>query len=186
MSFAPKSLKNLVGFACVALFAFSTVAVHARNEGIRAAEQTSDPFAEPLSVRNQTPIDGEEIAILRTFKIEKGAYEEFYKRSVEGVWPYFEKIGARIVGMWLVDQDALDEAPEKAYDEVILLTRYASLDHWRASRDSLKIGGNGPDAKALLDAHAYRQSVTKSTTFLVLRGELARNGPYFMPAVAED
>jgi hypothetical protein len=157
----------------------------AQNQGLGTDDGTasSDQFADALAVRNAAPIAGDEIAILRTFKIEKGAYDEFYRQSVEGVWPYFEKIGARIVGMWLVNHDAVETSQMRDYDEVILLTRYASVDHWQASRDPLKVGGNGPDAKALADAHAYRQSVTKSTTFLVLSGTLAHNGPYYMPAI---
>mgnify|MGYP000362637374 CR=1 FL=1 len=71
------------------------------------------------------------------------------------------------------------------YDEAILLTRYAGLAHWRASRAPFELGGNGPDAQALAKAHQYRQSVTLETSFKILNGKLADNGPYHMPAVTD-
>ena len=87
--------------------------------------------------------------------------------------------------MWLVDHDALDSGQSKDYDEAILLTRYASLNHWRASRAPLDLGGNGPDAEALMKAHRYRQSVTIKTSFKILIGKPADNGPYHMPAMKD-
>jgi hypothetical protein len=65
------------------------------------------------------------------------------------------------------------------------LTRYASLDHWRASRSGVALGGNGPDTEALAAAYLFRQSVTIETTFKVLRGSPADNGPHFLPAVPD-
>jgi len=88
--------------------------------------------------------------------------------------------------MWQVDPAAIDDSIVRDYDEAILLTRYASIEHWRASREGVALGGNGPDAQALAAAHGYRQSVTIETTFRVLRGSLADNGPYFMPAISSD
>ena len=142
-------------------------------------------FGTPRAVRNERAQPGQEIAILRYFKIEKGAYPEFYSRSEQDIWPYWEKVGARIVGIWKVDQSALGDAKKADYDEVYLLTRYASLEHWKASRFGVDLGGNGPDAEAMIDAHAFRQSVTLETSFTVLKGALLQNGPYFMPAVKE-
>lgn len=158
----------------------------AQNQGLQTDEKSlANPFAQSKSVRNVQPIAGEEVTILRSFKIKKGSYDEFYQQSVTGIWPYFEKIGARIIGMWQVNHDALDAKQSNAYDEAILLTRYASIAHWRASRGPVELGGNGPDAEALMKAHQYRQSVTIETSFQVLKGKLADNGPYYMPAVKE-
>ncbi|MEP3451900.1 MAG: hypothetical protein ABJN65_04535 [Parasphingorhabdus sp.] len=161
-------------------------AAHAQNKGLHTDDDaTSSQFGIPKAVRNAQPLAGEEVTILRSFKIKKGNYPEFYRQSVTGIWPYFEKIGARIVGMWQVDHGALDIEKSAGYDEAILLTRYASLAHWRASRAPFELGGNGPDAEALAKAHQYRQSVTLETSFKILNGKLADNGPYHMPAVKD-
>ena len=55
--------------------------------------------------------------------------------SRHGVWPWYEKVGARVVGQWKVIY--LERAPDvgnAAYDEVYMTTRYASYQHWRATR----------------------------------------------------
>ena len=173
--------------APLVLLCLATPAALAQNSGLglSGAQPFENEFSEPKRVRNAQPIPGVEVTILRSFKIKKGSYAEFHRRSVEEIWPYFEKIGARIIGMWQVDPAAIDATIETDYDEAILLTRYASLDHWRASRSGIDLGGNGPDARALAAAHSYRQSVTLETSFSVLRGHPADNGPYFMPAVAD-
>ena len=51
--------------------------------------------------------------------------------------------------MWKVitptDVVGTPPAENKDYDEVSLSTRYASIEHWKASRDAVLHGGNGPD-----------------------------------------
>lgn len=146
------------------------------------AEQTE----KPKPVRNDVAQPGEEIVTLRYFKIEKGAFPDFLKASQQGVWPYFEKLGARVVGMWKVIHPPETADEESAdYDEVYLMTRYASLDHWRATRETTKHGGNGPDwdqCKAALD---YRRSVTLETHMQFLEGSTWTNPPWFMPGLDE-
>ena len=143
----------------------------------------------PHPVRNDVAQPGEEIVTLRYFRIKKGSFEEFLKVSVEGVWPYFEKLGSRVIGMWkVVAPEGVDGAPAASandYDEVYLSTRYASIDHWKASRDAVLHGGNGPDwikCKAALDR---RRALTISTNLTFLRGRMAPGGPYFMPGLDE-
>jgi len=142
----------------------------------------------PRPVRNDVAQPNDEIVTLRYFKIKKGTFDQFLKASVEGVWPYFEKLGSRVIGMWQVFTPVGVEgatATGKDYDEVYLATRYASLDHWKASRDTIAHGGNGPDwvkCKAALD---LRQSLTVSTSVIFLKGSMASNGPYFMPGLNE-
>jgi hypothetical protein len=142
----------------------------------------------PHPVRNDVAHPGEEIVTLRYFKIKKGAFDQFLKVSVEGVWPYFEKLGSRVIGMWqVITPDGVDGAPpaSKDYDEVYLSTRYAGIEHWKASRDAVLHGGNGPDwlkCKAALD---LRQSLTISTHVVFLKGSMAPGGPYFMPGLNE-
>ena len=142
----------------------------------------------PRPVRNDVAQPGEEIVTLRYFKIKKGTFDQFLKASVEGVWPYFEKLGSRVIGMWqVITPEGVDGAPpaSKDYDEVYLSTRYAGIEHWKASRDAVLHGGNGPDwvkCKAALD---LRQSLTISTNVIFLKGRMAPGGPYFMPGLNE-
>jgi len=144
----------------------------------------------PHPVRNDVAQPGEEIVTLRYFKIKKGSFDEFLKVSVEGVWPYFEKLGSRVIGMWkVITPGGVDGAPQaesKDYDEVYLSTRYASVEHWKASRDGVLHGGNGPDwlkCKAALDR---RTSLTISSNVIFLKGSMAPGGPYFMPGLDEN
>jgi hypothetical protein len=143
----------------------------------------------PRPVRNDVAKPGEEIVTLRYFKIRKGTFDQFLKASVEGVWPYFEKLGSRVIGMWqVITPEGVDGAPSASrdYDEVYLSTRYAGVEHWKASRDTVQHGGNGPDwikCKAALD---LRQSLTISSTVIFLKGTMAPGGPYFMPGLNES
>lgn len=142
----------------------------------------------PRPVRNDVAQAGEEIVTLRYFRIRKGTFEPFLKASQEGVWPYFEKLGARVIGMWqVISPPDVPGAPavNAEYDEVYLSTRYASIDHWKASREAARHGGNGPDwekCQAALDA---RNRLTILTTVTFLKGSMASNGPYFMPGLDE-
>ncbi len=143
----------------------------------------------PRPVRNDVAQPGEEIVTLRYFRIKKGMFEQFLKASVEGVWPYFEKIGARVIGMWQVITPAgVEGAPQasKDYDEVYLATRYASVEHWKASRDAVQQGGNGPDWAKCKAALELRQSLTISSHLIFLKGSMAPGGPYFMPGLNES
>jgi hypothetical protein len=144
----------------------------------------------PHPVRNDVAQSGEEIVTLRYFKIKKGSFDEFLRVSVEGVWPYFEKLGSRVIGMWKVITPAgvagAPPAESKDFDEVYLSTRYASIDHWKASRDGVLHGGNGPDwdkCKAALDRRA---ALTISSNVIFLKGSMAPGGPYFMPGLNES
>jgi hypothetical protein len=148
--------------------------------------QTRDDAPRP--VRNDVAQPGGEIVTLRYFRIRKGTFDQFLKASVEGVWPYFEKLGSRVIGMWqVVTPEGVDGAPQASvdYDEVYLSTRYAGIEHWKASRDAVLHGGNGPDwlkCKAALD---LRQSLTISSHVIFLKGTMAPGGPYFMPGLNE-
>jgi len=136
-------------------------------------------------VRNDVAQSGKEVAILRYFKIKKGGYEEFRQISEEAIWPYFEKIGARVVGMWKVVPPPGKSAADE-YDEVYLLTRYASREHWKATREMTLHGGNGPDWEKSREAALMRRSMAMETHALFLEGGLAPNGPYFMPGLDEN
>ena len=142
----------------------------------------------PRPVRNGVAQPGEEIVTLRYFRIKKGTFDQFLKASREGVWPYFEKLGSRVIGMWQVISPAGVEGatPVSAeYDEVYLSTRYASIEHWKASRDTVRHGGNGPDWIKCKSALDVRQSLTISSHVIFLKGSMAPGGPYFMPGLNE-
>jgi len=177
--------------------------VLAATLGLTACAQTPTPSAPPLPpnnnpiqmnregpatrspVRNVSPIPGQEITTIRYWKIKKGAYPQFLKASQEGIWPYFEKIGARIVGMWVVIPPPGGAEASPDYDEVYLTTRYASVDHWAATRDAAAMGGDGPDYAALQAALAVRQSLTIETKVTFLQGVVGPLPPVYMPGTGE-
>lgn len=136
-------------------------------------------------VRNLTAQPGEEIVTIRYWKIKKGGYPQFLEASRTGIWPFFEKIGARIVGMWLVIPGPGEKEASPDYDEVYLTTRYASLDHWAATRDAAAMGGDGPDYAALQAALKVRQSLTIETKVSFLKGATGPLGPVYMPGTGE-
>ena len=181
---------SFAGILVIAIgFANHCLAQSAQDRQFRGGMATVKDQDTPHPVRNDVAQPGEEIVTLRYFKIKKGTFDQFLKASVEGVWPYFEKLGSRIIGMWQVITPAGVEGGPQAsndFDEVYLSTRYASVEHWKASRNMIQHGGNGPDwakCKAALD---LRQSLTISSSVIFLKGTMAPGGPYFMPGLTES
>ena len=139
-----------------------------------------------IPVRNNVHQPGHEITTLRYFRIKKGGFPEFRRVSEEGVWPYFEKMGVRVVGLWqVVPGPREDEGPAREYDEVYLMSRYAGMKHWLATRHTARHAGNGPDWQKQQEAARVRRSMILETRVLFLEGGLAPNGPYFMPGLEE-
>ncbi len=66
------------------------------------------------------------------------------------------------------------------------MTRYANLDHWKATRDAVSLGGNGPDYEKCSKALKIREDITIESTVLFLHGSMAQNGPYFLPGLKEN
>ncbi|MDZ4762091.1 MAG: NIPSNAP family protein [Alphaproteobacteria bacterium] len=153
------------------------------NQG--PAPMNLTPAGQTGPVRNQVAQAGEEITTIRYWKIRKGQFPRFLEASQTGVWPFFEKIGARVVGMWQVipAPGAAEVSPD--YDEVYLTTRYASLDHWAATRDAAALGGDGPDYAALQAALAVRQSLTIESKVTFLKGVVGPLPPVFLPSTGE-
>src|SRR4051812_29216938 len=114
---------------------FSTVARGATGLGIAslaiiamtAAVRTQT--APPRPVRNDVPKAGREMHVLRNHELKPGAHEQFYQFSRDSYWPFFERLGARVVGQWKVM--AIDGAAPAAGDDVYRLVRYASFEHWQ-------------------------------------------------------
>jgi len=152
-------------------------------------EDRAQAEAAPIPVRNDVARAGEPIVTKRYFKIKKGSFPEFLEASQQGVWPFFEKIGSRVIGMWQVihPAEAGKAAPPDAadYDEVYLMTQYASVAHWKASRKMAEMGGNGPDWTKAREALALRASLTLATRLEFLRGSTWHNPPYYMPGLGE-
>ena len=150
---------------------------------------TGGTTGDVIAVRNGEARPGEEIVTLRYWKIDKGTFDQFLEASIDGVWPYYEKIGARIIGQWKViyPERATDvESPD--YDEVYMMTRYASYDHWQATRPrvSANLGGNGPDWQKMIEAVRFRQSLSQETSIQFLRGYLYDSPPIFLPGLGEQ
>jgi hypothetical protein len=177
------SLLSLV-LACVACGA----AAQQASSNPEPFEGELNPVAgeAPRPVRNAAHQPGREVVTLRYFKIKHGTFPEFLAASRDQIWPYFEKLGARVIGMWRVVPPPGAQREPREYDEVYLATRYASAAHWAATRDTALHGGNGPDFEACRRGLAYRESVTLATHVLFLEGELAPGGPYFMPGLPES
>ncbi len=139
-------------------------------------------------VRNDVAQAGEEVVTIRYFRIKRGTFDQFLKASQEDVWPFFDKIGARMIGMWQVVEAEGVEGQAKSspeYDEVYLATRYASLDHWKATRDPTALGGNGPDWQKCQRGLAIRQGLTLQTHVIFLKGAMAGNAPLYLPGLKE-
>ncbi len=134
------------------------------------------------TVSAQRSAETNEIAVLRYFKIKKGTYPEVLRLSREGVWPCYERAGVRIVGMWQGIYPGIPGEVRKAsadYDEAYLLTRYASVEHWRATRNAvLDAYCDGVELTNMRDSLRRRGDLTLESNATVLSGSLAGNGPY--------
>ena len=157
-----------------------------RYEQVKEARAGEPPRGEPFPVRNDIARRGREVVALRYWKIKKGGFSRFNEASIEGVWPYFEKIGARIIGQWKVvypEEGKPEESPD--FDEVVMLTRYAGHEHWKATRRAVELGGNGRDHDRLRDALRLRRSLTIETSVEFLQGYMYHSPPIFMPGLEE-
>jgi hypothetical protein len=179
-------MRRLVAAAVLALAACTTMqALPDTPPNNSPIQMNRDAAATRGPVRNLTPQPGEEITTIRYWKIRKGTFPQFLEASQTGVWPFFEKIGARVVGMWQVIPPPGQTEASPDYDEVYLTTRYASLDHWAATRDAAAMGGDGPDYAALQAALAVRQSLTIETKVTFMKGVVGPLPPVFMPGTRE-
>ena len=77
-----------------------------------------------------------------------------------------------------------EESPD--YDEVYMMTRYASYEHWQATRQATTLGGNGPDYEAFRAAVEWRRSVSTETRLTFLRGYMYHSPPKYLPGLKEN
>lgn len=91
------------------------------------------------------------VVVQRSFTIERGGFGEFERLSREGIWPYMEARGCKIVGLFA----NMHGGPS---NEAVLLTAYDSLAHWEATRDQAPLPDDA--SPALRDLHApYRAAL---------------------------
>jgi NIPSNAP len=107
------------------------------------------------------------IVVERSFSIERGAAREFERLSREGVWPYMEARGCKILGLFTI----MHGGPS---NEIIPFTAYDSMAHWEATRDDARIPGDANDLVRELHgpyvaALAARRKLTVVTSTRVLR-----------------
>jgi hypothetical protein len=146
--------------------------------------ETQEPRP-PRPVRNDVPKAGREILVLRNHELKAGGHESFYQLSRDLYWPFFERLGARVVGQWKV----IGGANAATMDDAYRLVRYASFEHWQATRQGpdVGLGGNGPaweQGQRGLGDRGGLQTGSKGAYFL--EGVMAPDGPRFMPGLAED
>jgi hypothetical protein len=107
------------------------------------------------------------IVVERSFIIDRGTFAEFERLSREGIWPYMEARGSRIVGLFT----NLHGGPS---NEVVLLTAYDSMTHWEATRDEAPLPEGADDRlrelhAAFIVALAARRQLVTVTSTRVLR-----------------
>jgi hypothetical protein len=163
----------------------ATTAVLLALAWMPSAAQDRPAAQPPNPVRHDVARQGKEILVLRTHRLQAGGHEQFYLASREDVWPYFERMGARVVGQWkVIRTDAM--APQ-GEEDVYRLVRYASIEHWESTRFQRTTAGDGPafdkDQKGRKERAAIELG---SRGAYFLQGETAPGGPYFLPPLRES
>lgn len=107
------------------------------------------------------------IVVQRSFIIRRGSAAEFERLSREGVWPYMEARGCKIVGFF----HNLHGGPS---NEVVLNTAYASMAHWESTRDDAPLPANASEEArrlhaACLAALRARREMTEVSSTRVFR-----------------
>ncbi len=81
------------------------------------------------------------VVVQRSFIIRRGAFEEFEQLSRDGIWPYMEARGCKIVGFFTNMHGG-------ASNEVVLNTAYASMAHWESTREGAKLPADADEMLA--------------------------------------
>jgi hypothetical protein len=122
----------------------AVIARPAMSQNERGSEVSVPAVAyetKPLSVRNDVARPRQDVLLLRNHRLEKGGNEPFYRASRDDIWPLFKRNGTRVVGQWKVIESK-SPAPSDLED-VYRLVRYASIEHWQATRFQTSLVGNG-------------------------------------------
>jgi len=148
---------------------------------------SEDGPGDALPVRYDLPVPGEGLAELCCWKIEKGSFEAFDTLTRDGMLPVMNKMGMRGLGIWKLvhNEHAIGEENDR-YDEAMMIIRYASYEHWQASREPAKIIGNGPDFEAWRKAYERREALVQEKWQRFLQGELYNSPPTYIPPLKEN
>ncbi len=149
-----------------------------------------------VPVRNEVPrTDQQEVIMMRHAYLDEGSYDYWYEQSATGVWPWFERLGARILGDFEVIYPLGDDA-SPGQDEALRFARYASYEHWQATRSneaagdtggSLQLAGNGGLSDASTAGLSNRRQVLQgSRGGYFLQGYMAETRPIYMPGSNEQ
>jgi hypothetical protein len=101
----------------------------------------------------------------RWFWLQPQDWPEFVSLSEEGVWPYFESDGCRIVGLWR----STEPGP---FARALLITRYPSVAHWERTRLQSTDAPPGADTRlyaAARDAGGRRAALTERSIVRLTR-----------------
>lgn len=148
-----------------------------------------------LAVRNDVPRLGQqEVIMMRHAYLEKGQYDYWYEQSSTKVWPWFERLGARIIGDFQITYPFTDN-PNPEQDEALRFARYASYEHWQATRTTTSIGdtggsdvlaGRGGLSELATTGIQNRRQVSQgSKEAIFLQGYMAETRPIYMPGTRE-
>jgi len=138
-------------------------------------------------VRYDNPVLGDEVAEVTWWRIAKGRFGDFDALTREGMLPVFRKMGARGLGIWklIYPEPAIGEENE-GYDEVMMIVKYASYQHWLACNDPARLIGDGPDYQAYAEARDSRDRLIIDSRQRFIKGILFNNPPAFVPPMPES
>ena len=164
---------------------------------VLAAGLAQTASAQISPVRNDVPRLGQqEVIMMRHAYLDEGTYKHWYEQSSAKVWPWYERLGARIIGDFeIYYPEGSDATPDQ--DEAIRLARYASYEHWQSTRPitsqsvgstggSARLAGDGPLFDANNEGLDSRREVSQgSRGGVFLQGYMASTRPIFMPGLDE-
>jgi hypothetical protein len=111
------------------------------------------------------------ILTMRTWQVAREHYAEFARLTEDEFWPEFERLDGRPLALWV--------ARVGMQERVVLMTSYASLEHWLATRSW---GSAAAKLKALTDRREQLHGDTDLVALLPLsRRQPAANAPEAEP-----
>jgi hypothetical protein len=123
------------------------------------------PSVRPLDSAPIVPTGPTDVYAHRWFWLQSQDWPEFVTLSGEGVWPYFESDGCRIIGLWR----STEPGP---LARALLITRYPSVAHWERTRLQSAQAPSGADARlyaAAREAGRQRAALTERSIVRLTR-----------------